>query len=68
VTVYAIAQLRFTDRDAYKRYQVAFMGSSSGIREGSSPPMRHRRSSRDSGTDKVVLMAFPVDTSFGEWT
>jgi uncharacterized protein (DUF1330 family) len=25
VTVYAIAQLKFTDRDAYNRYQAAFM-------------------------------------------
>jgi uncharacterized protein (DUF1330 family) len=25
VTVYAIAALKFTDRDAYNRYQAAFM-------------------------------------------
>ena len=25
MTVYAIAQLKFTDRDAYNRYQAAFM-------------------------------------------
>jgi uncharacterized protein (DUF1330 family) len=68
VTVYAIAQLRFTDRDAYDRYQAAFMEifrrySGRLLAADEAPHVVEGRWDRD----KVVLMAFPDETSFREW-
>ena len=60
MTVYAIAQLRFTDRDAYDRYQAAFMEvferySGRLLAADEAPHVVEGRWDRD----KVVLMAFP---------
>jgi uncharacterized protein (DUF1330 family) len=69
VTVYAIAQLRFTDRAAYDRYQVRFMDV-----------FRHHRGTLLAADespqvvegkwdlDKVVLMSFPDEAAFRLWS
>jgi uncharacterized protein (DUF1330 family) len=69
VTVYAIAQLRFTDRAAYDRYQTRFMDvfrrhlgtllvadESRQVVEG------------QWDRDKVVLMSFPDEAAFRLWS
>jgi uncharacterized protein (DUF1330 family) len=68
VTVYAIAQLKFTDRDSYNRYQAAFMEvfqrySGTLLAADEAPRVVEGRWDRD----KVVLMSFPDDTAFREW-
>lgn len=68
MSVIAIAQLSFTDVEAYRRYQVRFMDvftrfsgrllsadESPKIIEGSVCP------------DKVVIMAFPDEAAFHAW-
>lgn len=70
VTVYAIAQLKFTDRDAYNRYQAAFMEvfrrySGTLLAADEAPQIVEGQWDRD----KVVLMlmSFPGEASFREW-
>jgi len=68
VTVYAIAALKFTDRDAYNRYQAAFMDvfqrySGTLLAADEAPQIIEGESDRD----KVVLMAFPDELAFREW-
>ncbi len=65
VTVYAIAQLRFTDRSAYDRYQARFMEvfrrhSGTLLAADESPRVVEGRSDRE----KVVLMSFPDEAAF----
>jgi uncharacterized protein (DUF1330 family) len=69
VTVYAIAQLKFTDRDAYDRYQAAFMEvfqrySGTLLAADEAPQVVEGRWDRD----KVVLIAFPDEAAFREWS
>jgi uncharacterized protein (DUF1330 family) len=69
VTVYAIAQLRFTDRAAYDRYQVRFMdvfGQYRGtlLAADERPQVVEGRWDRD----KVVLMSFPDEAEFRSWS
>lgn len=68
VTVYAIAQLKFTDRDAYDRYQAAFMRvfqrySGTLLAADETPQVVEGTWDRE----KVVLMAFPDEAAFREW-
>ncbi|OBI83930.1 DUF1330 domain-containing protein [Mycobacterium sp. E740] len=68
MTVYAIAQLRFTDRAAYGRYQARFMDvfarySGTLLAADESPQILEGQSDRE----KVVLMSFPDETSFRAW-
>jgi len=68
VTVYAIAQLKFTDRDAYNRYQAAFMEvfqrySGTLLAADDAP----RIIEGDWDREKVVLMSFPDEADFREW-
>ena len=68
MTVYAIAQLKFTDRDAYNRYQAAFMKvferySGTLLAADEAPRVIEGKWDRE----KVVLMAFPDDAAFREW-
>jgi uncharacterized protein (DUF1330 family) len=68
VTVYAIAQLRFTDRAAYDRYQAKFMdvfGRHPGklLAADESPQVVEGRWDRE----KVVLMSFPDEAAFRGW-
>jgi uncharacterized protein (DUF1330 family) len=67
VTVYAIAQLRFTDRAAYDRYQARFMevfrrhpGTLLAADESRVVEGRWDR-------EKVVLMSFPDEAAFDGW-
>ena len=68
MTVYAIAQLKFTDRDAYNRYQAAFMKvfqrySGTLLAADETPKVVEGKWDRE----KVVLMAFPDEAAFREW-
>jgi uncharacterized protein (DUF1330 family) len=68
VTVYAIAQLKFTHRDAYNRYQAAFMEvfqrySGTLLAADEAPQVIEGEWDRD----KVVLMSFPDEAAFREW-
>jgi uncharacterized protein (DUF1330 family) len=68
VTVYAIAELRFTDREAYHRYQAAFMEvfrrySGTLLAADEAPRVIEGQWDRD----KVVLMSFPDEAAFREW-
>jgi uncharacterized protein (DUF1330 family) len=69
VTVYAIAQLRFTDRVAYDRYQARFMDVFRHYRgtllaADESPEVIEGRWDRD----KLVLMSFPDEAAFRQWS
>jgi uncharacterized protein (DUF1330 family) len=69
VTVYAIAQLKFTDRDAYNRYQAAFVDvfqrySGTLLAADDAP----RVVEGDWDRDKVVMMSFPDEKAFFEWS
>ena len=68
MTVYAIAQLKFTHRDAYNRYQAAFMEvfqrySGTLLAADEAPRVVEGEWDRD----KVVLMSFPDEAAFREW-
>jgi uncharacterized protein (DUF1330 family) len=67
MTVYAIAQLRFTDRAAYDRYQASFMEVFSRhagtlLAADESPKVAEGQWDRE----KVVLMSFPDEAAFRE--
>lgn len=69
VTVYAIAQLRFTDRAASGRYQVRFMdvfGQYRGtlLAADERPQVDEGRW----GREKVGLMSFPDEAAFRAWS
>lgn len=69
MTVYAIAQLRFTDRAAYDRYQIRFMDvfrrhRGTLLAADESPLVVEGRWDRD----KVVLMSFPDEAAFRLWS
>lgn len=68
MTVYAIAQLRFTDRPAYDRYQARFMDvfrrhSGTLLAADESPTVVEGEWDRE----KLVLMSFPDEAAFREW-
>ena len=66
--VYAIAQLKFTDRAAYDRYQARFLDVFARHRgtllaADESPQILEGNSDRE----KVVLMKFPDEAAFQAW-
>lgn len=68
MTVYAIAQLRFTDRAAYDRYQARFMQvfndyQGTLLAADESPQVIEGQWDRE----KVVLMSFPDQAAFRQW-
>ena len=68
MTVYAIAQLRFTDRAAYDRYQARFMEvfvrhPGTLLAADESPEVVEGQWDRE----KVVLMSFPDEAAFRGW-
>jgi len=68
VTVYAIAQLNFTDRAAYDRYQAKFMDVFRRFRGtllAADEAPRVIEGSWD--REKLVLMSFPDEHAFREW-
>jgi len=68
MSVYAIAQLKITDRTAYDRYQAMFMGvmkrfQGRVLAADEKPQVIEGQWERD----KVVLLSFPDETAFHEW-
>lgn len=68
MSVYAIAQLRFTDRAAYDRYQARFADvfnrhSGTLLAADESPQVIEGHWDRE----KVVLMSFPDEAAFRQW-
>jgi uncharacterized protein (DUF1330 family) len=68
VTIYVIAQLKFTDRDAYNSYQAAFMMvfqrySGTLLAADKAPKVVEGKWDRE----KVVLIAFPDEAAFRGW-
>jgi uncharacterized protein (DUF1330 family) len=68
VTVYAIAQLRFTDRAAYDRYQARFMEvfrrhPGTLLAADEAPQVIEGHWERE----KLVLMSFPDEAAFRGW-
>ncbi|MBI2700864.1 MAG: DUF1330 domain-containing protein [Mycobacterium sp.] len=68
MTVYAIAQLKFTDRAAYDRYQAGFLDvfrrySGTLLAADESPVLVEG----DWDREKVVLMSFPDEEAFRSW-
>ena len=68
MTVYAIAQLRFTDRAAYDRYQARFMEvfrrhPGTLLAADESPEVVEGAWDRE----KLVLMSFPDEAAFQAW-
>jgi len=68
VTVYAIAQLKFTDRAAYDRYQARFLEvfrrhPGTLLAADESPQVVEGQWDRE----KVVLMSFPDEATFYGW-
>lgn len=69
MTVYAIAQLKFTDRDAYNRYQAACMEvfqryDGTLLAADEAPRVVEGQWDRE----KVVLISFPDEAAFREWS
>ena len=68
MSVYAIAQLKITDRTAYDRYQAKFMGVMKNyqgrvLAADEKPQVVEGEWTRD----KVVLLSFPDEKAFREW-
>ncbi|MBF6382846.1 DUF1330 domain-containing protein [Nocardia farcinica] len=68
MTVYVIAQLKFTDRAAYDRYQARFMDvftkySGTLLAADEQPTVLEG----DSDREKVVLMSFPDEEAVTAW-
>jgi uncharacterized protein (DUF1330 family) len=69
MTVYAIAQLRFTDRPAYDRYQQRFMGVFGHFRGTLlAADDRPLVVGGDWDRQKVALMSFPDEAEFRLWS
>lgn len=68
MTVYVVAQLRFTDEAAYRRYQAAFAGVFAKFR-GTLLAADERPRVVEGQWDrhKVVLMAFPDEAAWRDW-
>jgi uncharacterized protein (DUF1330 family) len=68
MTVYAIAQLRFTDRQAYDRYQAAFMPVflkfQGRLLAADEAPLVVEG---DWDREKLVLMSFPDAAAYRAW-
>lgn len=68
MTVYALAQLRFTDRAAYDRYQARFFEAARGhkirlLAADEAPRVLEGAWDRD----KVVLLEFPDEAAYEAW-
>ncbi len=64
MTVYVLAQLRFTDRAAYNRYQARFLGVFSQFNGRVLAADEHPALLEgQSDCEKVVLMSFPDEAS-----
>ena len=68
MSVYAIAQLKITDRATYDRYQAKFMGVMKRFQGrllavDENPKVLEGKWERD----KVVLLSFPDEAAFQQW-
>lgn len=68
MSVYAIAQLKITDRAAYDRYQAKFMGvmkryQGRVLAADEKPQVIEGKWERD----KVVMLSFPDEAAFRQW-
>jgi uncharacterized protein (DUF1330 family) len=68
MNVYAIAQLKITDRATYDRYQAKFLGvmkrfQGRVLAADESPKVIEGKWERD----KVVVLSFPDEAAFHEW-
>jgi len=68
MSVYAIAQLKITDRATYDRYQAKFMGVMKRFQgrllaADENPKVLEGKWERD----KVVLLSFPDEAAFQQW-
>jgi uncharacterized protein (DUF1330 family) len=68
MTVYVIAQLKFTDRAAYDRYASKFFDAMKGFKgrllvSDERPQVLEGNWERD----KVVLLSFPDEAAYREW-
>jgi uncharacterized protein (DUF1330 family) len=68
MAVYAIAQMRFTDREAYNRYMAGFMEvfqnySGRVLANDESPQLLEGESDRE----KIVILEFPDEAEFRSW-
>lgn len=68
MTVYAVAQLRFTNRNAYERYQARFMDvfarfAGRLLAADEDPQVIEG----DYDWEKVVIMSFPDEPAFRTW-
>ena len=69
MAVYVIAQLRFTDRPAYDRYQARFMEVFAKFRgRVLAADERPRVEEGKWDRDKVVLLSFPDEAAYREWS
>ena len=69
MTVYAIAQLRYTDRAAYDRYQQRFMAVFRRFRGALlAADERPQVVEGEWDREKVVLMSFPDEAEFRRWS
>ncbi|MFI6210549.1 DUF1330 domain-containing protein [Nocardia brasiliensis] len=69
MTVYVIAQMKFTDRAAYDRYQARFLEvfarhSGTLLAADEAPQVVEGTSDRE----KVVLLSFPDEPAFRAWS
>ena len=68
MSVYAIAELKITDRAAYDRYQAKFMGVMKRFRgRVLAADERPQVIEGEWKRDKVVLLSFPDEQAFREW-
>jgi uncharacterized protein (DUF1330 family) len=68
MSVYAIAQLKITDRVAYDRYQAKFMGVMKRFRgRVLAADEKPQVIEGDWEREKVVLLSFPDEKAFREW-
>jgi uncharacterized protein (DUF1330 family) len=69
MTVYVVAQLSFVDRAAYERYRQRFMGVMNRYRGRLLASDEHPTVLEGAwNRDKIVLMSFPDEQSFSEWS
>ncbi len=68
MSVYAIAQLRITDRDAYNRYQARFMDVMKKFKGRLLAADEHPQVIEGAwDREKLVLLQFPDEPAFREW-
>ncbi len=68
MAVYVVAQLKFTNRPAYDRYQARFMEAMKGFKGRLLAADEHPELLEGEwDREKLVLIAFPDETSFREW-